>query len=232
MDPRPYGARPQPEKVWSDVDAYFQSKLLAPDAALENALAASAQGGLPAIAVTPLQGKFLQLLARSAAARRILEIGTLGGYSTIWLAHALPSGGKLITLEISDAHADVARKNLAAAGVADRVDVLVAPAADSLAKMIREGASPFDFIFIDADKASSTAYFRASLALSRAGTMIVVDNVVREGAVADDATRDASALGIRELADYLATEARVSATAVQTVGDKGYDGFILAVVNP
>ena len=214
--------------VWEKVDEYFDDRLGASDESLNAALAASAAAGLPAINVTPAQGKLLHLLALACGASRILEIGTLGGYSTIWLARALPVDGRLVTLEIDPAHAAVATKNLDHAGVADRVRILVAPAATSLAKLPR--AEAFDFVFIDADKVSSTAYVQAALELSHSGTLIVVDNVVRKGEVANEKSDDVNVQAIRRLAEYLATERRVSATAVQTVGSKGYDGFILARV--
>ena len=219
------------ESLWNQVDEYFHGQLDAADAALDEALAASAAAGLPAISVTPSQGKLLQLLARIRKARRILEIGTLGGYSTIWMARALPPGGRLISLEIEALNAEVARRNIDRAGLSDRVEVWLAPAAASLARLATDRVEPFDLIFIDADKASNDAYFRSSLGLSRAGTIIVVDNVVRKGDVIDADTEDASVRGVRRLAELIRNEPRVSATAIQTVGSKGYDGFILALVD-
>jgi predicted O-methyltransferase YrrM len=216
---------------WTAVDSYFVDHLLTPDADLEQALTDSADGGLPSISVTALQGKFLQLLARSSGAQRILEIGTLGGYSTIWLARALSAGGNLVTLEISTKHADVARANIARAGLTDRVEVIVGPARDTLRQLADEHAAPFDFIFIDADKESSAPYFTAALALSRSGTLIVVDNVVRDGEVADAASSHRGVVGVRELIAQLQHERRVEATALQMVGAKGYDGMLLAIVN-
>ena len=218
------------ERLWEEVDDYFTQYLAPPDDALSEAQAASAAAGLPPISVTPTQGKLLHLLARMIGARRILEIGTLGGYSTIWMARALPPDGCLVTLEINAAYATLAQRNLARAGLGDRVQVLVAPAAESLRNLAEQRAEPFDLVFIDADKASGDQYFLASLALSHQGTVIVVDNVVRKGAVVDAATTDADLLGIRRLTELLARERRVSATVVQTVGAKGYDGFILARV--
>ena len=218
------------ERLWEEVDDYFTQHIAPPDDALSEAQAASAAAGLPPISVTPTQGKLLHLLARMIDARRILEIGTLGGYSTIWMARALPPDGCLVTLEINAAYATLAQRNLARAGLGDRVQVLVAPAAESLRNLAEQRAETFDLVFIDADKASGDQYFLASLALSHQGTVIVVDNVVRKGAVVDAATTDADPLGIRRLTELLAREPRVAATVVQTVGAKGHDGFILARV--
>jgi predicted O-methyltransferase YrrM len=221
---------PVMERLWEEVDDYFTEHLAPPDDALSEAQAASTAAGLPPISVTPTQGKLLHLLARMIGARRVLEIGTLGGYSTIWLARALPPDGCLVTLEINAAYATLAQRNLARAGLGDRVQVRVAPAAESLRNLAEQRAEPFDLVFIEADKASGDQYFLASLALSHQGTVIVVDNVVRKGAVVDAATTDADLRGIRRLTELLARERRVSATAVQTVGAKGYDGFIIARV--
>jgi predicted O-methyltransferase YrrM len=207
---------------WTRVDNYMVGALLAADPALDQALADSDAAGLPAIAVAPNQGKLLMLLAQMVGARRILEIGTLGGYSTIWLARALPEGGRLISLEYEAKHAEVARKNIARAGLADRVEVRVGRGVDLLPHV--EG--PIDFTFIDADKASNPDYFAGALKLSRPGSVIVVDNVVRGGAVTD-AKGDANIQGIRKMNAMIAAEPRVSATAVQTVGSKGWDGFCL-----
>ncbi|MGQ0649420.1 MAG: O-methyltransferase [Gemmatimonadaceae bacterium] len=218
------------QTVWSAVDAYLVDRLIPADPVLDHALATSAAAGLPAISVTPTEGKLLYLLARLAGARRILEVGTLGAYSTIWLARALPPDGRLITLEISDANAAVARQNIAAAALSDGVEVWVAPAAISLARLIAERASPFDLIFIDADKENSLPYFEAALQLSRDGTVIVVDNVVRDGEVVQASSSSASVQGIRAFVESLAAEPRVEATAIQTVGGKGYDGFLVARV--
>jgi predicted O-methyltransferase YrrM len=219
------------KQTWSDVDDFFTQHLLPLDDALDAALGASETDGLPPISVTPPQGKLLHLLARIANARRILEIGTLAGYSTIWLARALPSDGSLITLELDSHHAAVARRNLERAGLSDRVEIRLGRAAETLAAMRAEGAEPFDFVFIDADKASSDVYFDAVLELSRPGTVIFVDNVVRDGKVADADSEDADILGIRRMTERLANEPRVSATAIQTVGGKSYDGFLLAIVS-
>jgi predicted O-methyltransferase YrrM len=213
---------------WTAVDGYTNGLLLAPDSALDEALRASAAAGLPAISVAPNQGKLLQLLARSIGARRILEIGTLGGYSTIWLARALPPGGRLITLESDPKHADVARANIARAGLADIVDLRLGPAIETLPRLAAE--APFDFVFIDADKPSTADYFAWAIDLSRPGTLIVVDNVIRNGAVADPASTDPNVVGVRRFYERLAAEPRVSATAIQTVGSKGYDGLAIAVV--
>jgi predicted O-methyltransferase YrrM len=213
------------------VDRYFEQALLGPDAPLDEALIASEQAGLRAINVSPLQGKFLHLLARSISARTILEVGTLGGYSTIWLARALPDDGRLVTLEIDPVAAAIARANLDRAGFADRVEVRVGAALDSLAQLTAEEFGPVDFTFIDADKENNFAYFEAALQLSRPGSLIVIDNVVRGGRVADADSSDPSVTGTRRVIDALANEPRVSATALQTVGSKGWDGFILARVN-
>lgn len=214
------------DQRWRDVDDYWNGQLLAPDPDLDAALAANAAAGLPAIDVSAAQGKLLNLLARSIRAQRILEVGTLGGYSTIWLARALPPEGSLITCEIDKAHAEVAEANIARADLAGVVDVRVGPALDTLAGL----DGPFDLAFIDADKASNTEYFQHALRMSRPGGMIIVDNVVRGGAVADAGSTDASVVGTRRFADAVAAEKRVDATAIQTVGAKGYDGFVLAVV--
>ncbi|MGD0377782.1 MAG: O-methyltransferase [Streptosporangiaceae bacterium] len=215
---------------WSAVDEYLGGKLLPPDEALESALQASAEAGLPPISVSPTQGKLLNLLARGQGARRILEIGTLGGYSTIWLARALPPDGHLITLEADTRHAEVARENLALAGLAGLTEVRVGRAQETLPHLASAGAGPFDVIFIDADKAGYPDYLRWSLDLARPGTLIIADNVVRDGAVADPASDDPAVQGVRQFIDLLAAEPRVSATVIQTVGSKGYDGFATAVV--
>jgi predicted O-methyltransferase YrrM len=218
------------DATWAEVDAYFVGTIAPADDVLTEVLAESAAAGLAPISVTAPQGKLLHLLARMIGARHILEIGTLGAYSTIWLGRALPPEGRLVTLEIDPACAAVARRNLARAGLADRVHLMLAPAAESLRKLAADGVEPFDFVFIDADKASSDRYFLAALGLSHPGTVIVVDNVVRDGAVADTASTDSNILGIRRLMELLAHERRVVATAIQTVGSKGYDGFVLARV--
>ncbi|MFL6127165.1 O-methyltransferase [Actinophytocola sp.] len=215
------------QPVWNDVDDYISGLLVGPDEALENALAASDRAGLPQINVAPNHGKLLNLIARIHGARRILEFGTLAGYSTIWLARALPADGELITLEADPHHAEVAKGNIAAAGLADRVEVKVGKALDTLPTL--DGT--FDLFFIDADKANNPAYVRWALDHSRPGTVIIVDNVVRGGRVLDADSTDPSVVGTRELATLLANEPRVSATMVQTVGGKGYDGFALVVVD-
>jgi predicted O-methyltransferase YrrM len=216
------------QKMWNDVDAYFESRLVGRDAALEGALAASAAAGLPPIAVAPNQGKFLYLLARMIKARRILEIGTLGGYSAIWLARALPNDGRLISLELDPKHAQVARSNLTSAGLSKVAEVRVGAAIESLP--ILEGGELFDMVFIDADKASMPDYFIWSLKLTHRGSVIVFDNVVRGGAVIDPGSEDENVRGVQRLHEMLATEKRVTATTLQTVGVKGYDGFTMAVV--
>jgi predicted O-methyltransferase YrrM len=215
---------------WTAVDRYLTDLLVRPDPALEAALRDSAAAGLPAISVSPNQGKLLHLLARLQGARSILEIGTLGGYSTIWLARALPAGGRLVTLEADAKHAEVARGNIARAGLADVVELRLGPALETLPQLAAEGRGPFDLIFIDADKESYPDYLAWSLRLSRRGSLIVADNVVRKGAVLDPACDDPRVQGARRFNAALAAERRVSATAIQTVGSKGYDGFALAVV--
>lgn len=212
-------------QTWLDVDRYITDHFVPPDAALDGALRASAEAGLPAIAVAPNQGKLLNLLATVAGARRILEVGTLGGYSTIWLARALPADGQLVTLEFDPHHAAVARANLARAGLAEQVEVRVGAALDSLPKIAAEGGAPFDLVFIDADKENTPGYFEWALKLTRPGSLIVVDNVVRQGQVADAASTDVNVLGVRRFYELAAAEPRVSATAIQTVGSKGYDGL-------
>ncbi|AYY55774.1 O-methyltransferase [Burkholderia multivorans] len=215
---------------WNRVDAYFSATLVPSDDVLDAALAASEAAGLPAINVAPNQGKLLQLLATIRGARRILEVGTLGGYSTIWLARALPPGGRLVTLELNPAHAAVATQNIARAGFADVVSVVVGSAKDSLARLIAEGEAPFDFVFIDADKDNNRAYLDAALKLSRPGTVIVVDNVVRRGRVADPDNRDPDVVGVREGFARIVAEPKLTTTAVQTVGQKGWDGFSISIV--
>lgn len=214
--------------VWGAVDDYWTGLLHTPDAALDAALADSEAGGLPSIAVSPPQGKFLHLLARGVGARRILEIGTLGGYSTIWLARALPAGGELITCELDPHHAAVARANIDRAGVGALVDIRVGPAGDTLSGL----TGPFDLAFVDADKPSGAHYFRACLRLVRVGGVIIIDNVVRRGGVVDAASPDPAIIGTRRLAEAVAAEPRVDATVLQTVGGKSYDGFVLAIVGP
>ncbi len=219
-----------PDEVWTRVDQLFDTTLIGHDPVLEAAIQDGVSAGLPQIQVAPNQGKLLHLLARAINARSILEVGTLGGYSTIWLARALPDGGHVTTLEVDPRHAEVAAANIARAGLRDLVDVRVGRALDSLEQLEREGASPFDFVFIDADKPSTADYFMWAVRLTRPGALIVVDNVVRQGQVADADSDDPNVQGMRRFNDVLAAETRVSATAVQTVGAKGYDGFALALV--
>lgn len=218
------------EALWTAVDAYLADHLIAKDDALEAALKESEAAGLPAIQVTALQGRMLAMFARMLGARKILEVGTLGGYSTIWLARSLPRGGKLITLEASAKHAAVARKNLERAGVTDRVELREGPALETLPKIEAEGAGPFDFIFLDADKEHNAEYLQWALKLSHPGTVIVTDNVVREGGLVDATSDDPMVKGTRRFFEAVAREPRVTATAVQTVSGKKYDGFALLMV--
>ena len=211
---------------WDAVDAYLTSRTHQPDSVLQNALTRNADAGLPAIDVSAALGKLLHLLVRSSGSRSVLEIGTLGGYSTVWLARALPADGRLVSLELESRHAAVARQNLDEAGVGEKVEIIVGPAADSLPSV----QGPFDFIFIDADKQSNPTYWSWALRLSHPGTMIVVDNVVRDGAVVDGSSSDPAIQGIRVFLDLVHKEPRVDATAIQTVGTKGYDGFLVALV--
>ncbi len=218
--------------TWAAVDDYLAGRLMPADAALDAALAASVAAGLPAISVSPMQGRLLQMLARLTGARRILEIGTLGGYSTIWLARALPEGGRLISLEADPNHAAVARASLTRAGLDAVVEVRVGQALDSLPAIAAEGSGPFDLVFVDADKINTLAYVEWALRMSRPGTVIVVDNVIRDGAVADAASTDASVQAMQRFFEWLEREPRLTATAIQTVGGKGYDGMAIAVVAP
>jgi predicted O-methyltransferase YrrM len=215
---------------WTAVDEYVAGLLAPNDSSLEAALAASEEAGLPAIQVSPPQGKLLNLLARSVGAKAILEFGTLAAYSTIWLARALVEGGRLVTLEADPGHAEVARENISRAGLDDAVDLRVGPALDVLLELHSEGAGPFDFTFIDADKENSPAYFAWALEHSRSGSLIVADNVVRGGTLADSQSADPKAKAQRRLQEIVAAEAGVSATTIQTVGSKGYDGFTIALV--
>ena len=217
-------------ELWKEVDRYLTDRLVAPNSALEEALAANAAAELPAIDVAPNQGKLLHLLASVAGARRILEIGTLGGYSTIWLARALPKDGRLVTLEANAKHAEVARKNIARAGLSQMVDLRLGAALDTLPQLVKESAGPFDLIFIDADKPNIPDYLTWSLKLSRKGTVILIDNVIRDGEILDSSSSDASVQGVRRLFEMLHNEPRLQSTALQTVGSKGYDGFAMAVV--
>jgi len=218
------------QEQWSAVDRYVTDKLFASDSSLDAALQTSTDAGLPAISVSPPQGKLLHLLALSHGARSILEIGTLGGYSTIWLARALPTDGRLVTLEYEPKHAEVARANFVRAGVADRIELRVGAALEILPRLAAEKRGPFDFIFIDADKENYPGYWEWALKLSRPGTMILADNVVRNGEVVDPNSMDPRVQAVRRLHELIAAEPRVSATTIQTVGSKGYDGFTLAVV--
>jgi predicted O-methyltransferase YrrM len=218
------------QEIWTTVDNYVSEMLVPPDKALDQALEASADSGLPEIAVAPNQGKFLMLLAHSIKARNILEIGTLGGYSTIWLARALPKGGRVVTLEAVARHAEVARANFKRAGLADVIDLRLGKALDTLPRLAAEKPDPFDFIFIDADKENIPEYFTWSLKLARPGSMIIVDNVIRDGEVVNARSKDPSVRGVRRFNEMLKNEKRVSATSIQTVGVKGYDGFTLALV--
>ncbi|MFC8688459.1 O-methyltransferase [Brevibacillus porteri] len=215
---------------WTAVDHYFTDKLLEADSVLDTVLQENAAAGLPAIDVAPNQGKFLHLLARIQGARSILEIGTLGGYSTIWLARALPADGRLITLEYDPKHAEVAQSNITRAGLDQIVEVKVGLALDSLIQLHKENQGPFDFIFIDADKKGNPDYFQWALKLSRKGTVIITDNVVRSGQVVDETSTDPNIVGVRQFTDMVAEEQRVSGTVVQTVGSKGYDGFAIMLV--
>ncbi len=217
------------EITWGAVDSYFESALLTADPVLQQVLDASTAARLPAIQVSACQGKMLNLLAQMQAPQRILEIGTLGGYSAICLARALRDDGKLVTIERDTYHAEVARRNFALAGLSDRIDLRVETAAEGLVKLKAEGGTPFDFIFIDADKQNNLRYVQLALEISRPGTVILVDNVVRGGRIVA-AERDAAAEGVRRMSEWIGKEPRLSATAIQTVGDKGYDGFLMMIL--
>jgi len=221
-----------PQEQWAAVDRYFTEQLRLSDPVLEAALQANSAAKLPAIDVTPTQGCFLHLLAKMISARLILEIGTLGGYSTIWLARALPPEGRLLSLEFSPVHAEIAQANIQRAGLSARVEIRVGAALDSLPKIAQQGLAPFDFIFIDADKPNNPHYLEWAVKLSRPGTLIVVDNVVRDGAIADASSSDPSIIGTRQMFEWMSRDPRLSATALQTVGAKGYDGFAIAIVTP
>ena len=215
---------------WTAVDRYFTEQLHLSDAALESVMQANSAAALPAIDVAPNQGKLLHLLVRLTHTRKILEIGTLGGYSTIWLARALPPGGRLISLEFSPRHADIARSNIQRAGLSDRVEIRVGPALESLPVVEKEGLGPFDFIFIDADKPNNPGYLEWAINLSRPGALIIVDNVVRDGAIVDASSTDPTIQGTRRMFEMMSLDSRLSSTALQTVGSKGYDGFAMAMV--
>jgi predicted O-methyltransferase YrrM len=218
------------DQAWSAVDDYLGERVLPDDPVLEGALSRAAQAGLPAISVSPLQGAMLHILARAIGARRVLEIGTLAGYSTVWLARALPPGGRVVTLELDPRHAEVARRTFEEAGLADAVELRLGPALEALARLAEEGAEPFDFVFIDADKVNNPNYFEWAVRLGRPGTLIVVDNVIRTGKVLDDATDAEDVVGSRRFHDLLGAEGSVVATTIQTVGLKGWTGFSLALV--
>lgn len=213
-------------QTWKAVESYFEAKITRPDPSYAALYEASLAAGLPDIAVSAAEGKQLHLMAKMSGAKRILEIGTLGGYSTLWLARALPPGGKVVTLEYSPKHAEVARANLDKAGVGDRVEIKVGAALDVLPTL----DGPFDFFFIDANKDGYPEYFRWAMKLSRPGSVIVADNCVRDGQVADARSNDPAVIGVRQMMDAVAAEPRVSATAIQTVGSRGYDGYMVAVV--
>ncbi|MFD7528229.1 O-methyltransferase [Streptomyces sp. NPDC059849] len=215
---------------WTEVDDYFNGLLVGPDEALDAAVEASDGAGLPAMQVAANQGKLLNLLARLQGARTVLEIGTLGGYSTIWLARALPEGGKVVTLEADPAYAEVARANIERAGLADVVEIRIGRALDTLPELAAEGHGPFDVVFIDADKPSNPDYLAWSLKLTRPGSLIIADNVVRDGEVVDATSDDPKVQGVRRFTELVAAETTLTATALQTVGSKGYDGLMMALV--
>jgi predicted O-methyltransferase YrrM len=218
------------DEKWIEVDQYFSTKLHATDSIMDEVLKSNAEANLPSIDVSPNQGKLLYLLAKLKGAKNILEIGTLGGYSSIWLARALPEDGRLITLEYSQMHAQVAEKNIKNAGLDNKIDVIVGPALDTLPTLKEKGFSHFDLIFIDADKPNNPHYLKWALELSRPGTVIIGDNVVRNGQVVDEETEDLNIQGVRQFIDILSDESRIESTAIQTVGSKGYDGFVLGIV--
>lgn len=220
-----------PANKWDAVDRYITERLIPHDTVLEQVLSANKQAGLPSYDVTPSQGKLLHLIARMSGAKRILEIGTLGGYSTIWLARALPSDGRLVTLELDPVHAQTAQKNLALAKVEGMVELRIGDALTQLAQMEQEGAEPFDLIFIDADKPNNPHYLKWALRFSHPGTVMIGDNVIRDGEVIREDCPDPRVQGVRQFYDLLAEEPRISATAIQTVGSKGYDGFVIGIVS-
>lgn len=218
-------------ELWTAVDAYIAKNLILSDPALEEALKANTEAGLPAIDVSPTQGKFLHLIAKIKGARRILEVGTLGGYSTIWLARALPEDGKLITLELKPEHAEIAAKNIARAGLTSRVEQRIGPALESLAQLHAENTEPFDLIFIDADKPNNPHYLDWAIRLSHPGTIIITDNVIREGIILNADDPDPTVQGTRRFFEKLGSNPQLEATALQTVGSKKHDGFAIAIVN-
>jgi predicted O-methyltransferase YrrM len=218
------------QELWTAVDGYFSDAAVGTDAALDATAAAAEAAQLPPVSVTPAYGKLLHLIARAQGAKRILEIGTLAGYSTIWLARAVPPDGRVVTLEFNPKHADIARTNLGHAGLADRVEIRVGPALDSLSQLAGGSEQPFDFIFIDADRPNVASYFDWAVKLARRGSVIVVDNVVRKGRVLDTSNSDAEIVGVRRFVEHLASDSRVSATMMQMVSAKGHDGFALALV--
>ena len=216
---------------FDDVDAYLAERLLPEDETLNTTLSRQTEAGLPPMAVSALQGAFLNIIAQSLGAKRILELGTFAGYSTIWLARALPEGGKLITLELQDVNADLAQRNFDDAGLSDRIEIRRGPAEKSMNIMINDGVAPFDLIFMDSDKINYPIYLEQVIMLSRPGTLIIADNVVRDGRITDDQSKDPSIRGVRTFLDQLKTHPRLTSTAIQTVGDKGYDGFAMMLVN-
>ena len=220
-----------PDPTWTAVDRYLEHALLRDEPALAQALASSEQAGLPDIMVSPPQGKFLRLLAQIAGAKRILEIGTLGGYSTLWLAGAVGEDGKIVTLEYETKHAEVARRNFEHAGVGDRIDLRLGKAAESLEAMIEQGTEPFDLVFIDADKESSALYVQLSIELTRPGSILVIDNVIRRGRVADQSEQSGDVVGMRDTLELIGRHSRLDAVALQTVGGKSYDGLCIARVS-
>ena len=219
------------EPLWDRVDTYLTGTFVPHEEAFAAALADSEKAGLPTIQVSPPQGRLLELLARALRARQILEIGTLGGYSTLWLARGLAPGGRIVTLEVDPKHADVARRNFERAGRSGAIELRLGAALETLPRMVEERAGPFDLVFVDADKPSLPDYFSWSLKLSRPGTLIVIDNVVREGDVVDATSADASVQGVRRMNERIAAEPRVTATTLQTVGGKGYDGLAFVLVD-
>ena len=218
------------QDLWSSVDRYVVDTFALEDSVFRDVQAACDEAGLPPIQVSAAQGKFLELLARMTGAASVLEVGTLGGFSTIWMARGLPAGGRVITMEIDPRHAEVAAGNFSRAGLSDMIDLRIGPALESLPVVEREGAGPFDLIFIDADKVNIPSYFEWALRLSRPGSVIVVDNVVREGAVIDETSTDAAVQGVRRFNEMAASMDRVHTTVIQTVGVKGHDGFALSYV--